>query len=402
MSHRDPSLGIAANWPQFSLLVLINAFVGAMVGLERSVLPLIGADRFGLDSHTAILAFIAVFGISKAAANYGAGRWSDRFGRRPVMITGWLLASPVPWLLGTTDTWVWVLLANVLLGISQGLTWSAAVIMKIDLAGPRRRGLAMGLNEFSGYLAVGVLAWWTAELAVAAGAQESIFQLGIGISIAGLLLSVFALRDTQSHADMEAAASSEAPEPDVFMRTSWRDSSLSSVTQAGMVNNLNDGVAWGLFPLLFVAGGLGLTEVGWLAGLYPTVWGITQLLTGPLSDRIGRKPLMIGGMFLQAVALSAVALSTSVVHYAVAMAALGLGTAMVYPTFLAAIGDHAGPSWRAQAVGVYRSWRDLGYTVGAVMAGVVADLVGLHAAVAVTAVVTALAGVGLVRYREGS
>jgi len=400
MTAAQPTLGLTANWRQFSLLVLVNAFVGAMIGLERSVLPLLGAARFGLDSHTVILGFIAVFGVSKAAANYAAGRWSDRYGRKPVLVAGWVLALPIPFLLGGAQAWSWVLVANALLGVSQGLTWSTTVIMKIDLAGPARRGLAMGLNEFAGYLAVALLAWVTAEFAIGEGLQATILRLGIGIAVGGLLLSTLAVRETRAHAHAEAGAAAVRPPDGVFLHTSWKDRSLASVSQAGLVNNLNDGVAWGVFPLLFVASGLTLGQVGWLTALYPAVWGSAQLFTGPLSDWTGRKPLLIGGMALQAIALVAVASSSSVPAYATAMVALGLGTALVYPTFLAAVGDHAAPVWRAEAVGIYRLWRDAGYTVGALMAGVIADQLGLRAAVWASALATAMAAVALFRYQE--
>ena len=389
-------LGLRANLPQFSLLVLINAFVGGMVGIERSILPALAQDEFGLAERTAILSFIAVFGVTKAAANYFAGRLGDRWGRKPVLVAGWFLAAPVPFLLMWAPTWGWVIVANVFLGISQGLTWSTAVIMKIDLAGPRSRGLAMGLNEFAGYFAVAIAAWATGYIAARYGLRPEPFYLGIIFFACGLLLSAFVVRETHGHAAHEAR-STEQPadvlsQAEIFRLTSWKDRNLSSATQAGLVNNLNDGLAWGLFPLIFGAAGLGLDDIGVLAGLYPAVWGVSQLVTGGLSDRLGRKWLIAAGMWVQAVGIVAIALWWTYAGFAVGAVLLGLGTAMVYPTLLAAIGDVAHPSWRASAVGVYRLWRDLGYALGALIAGLVADLFGLSQAALVVAVMTFVSG----------
>jgi MFS family permease len=399
-------LGLHENLGQFSLLVLVNAFVGAMVGMERSILPALAEDEFGLVARTAILSFIAVFGLTKAAANYFAGRWSDAVGRRRILIAGWLVAAPVPFLLIWAPTWNWVLLANVLLGASQGLTWSTTVIMKIDLVGPERRGLAMGINEFAGYVAVGLAALGTGWLAGRYGLRPQPFYLGIAFVAGGLLLSVFSVRETRHHAAHESQAWTEAPEGlptqrEVFFRTSFCDKTLSSVSQAGLVNNLNDGVAWGVFPLFFAAAGMSLREIGTLAAIYPSVWGIGQLFTGAISDRIGRKWLIVTGMWLQSVAIGAIALSRGLAGFAVASALLGVGTAMVYPTLLAAIGDVAHPMWRASAVGVYRLWRDLGYAVGALVAGLVADRFGLVASIWTVAALTFVSGsVAAIRMTE--
>lgn len=398
MNHSAPiALGMRANLAQFALLVLVNAFVGGMVGIERSILPALAQEEFGLAERTAILSFIAVFGVTKAAANYLAGRLGDRWGRKPVLVAGWLVAAPVPFLLMWAPSWNWVIVANIFLGVSQGLTWSTAVIMKIDLAGPKSRGLAMGLNEFAGYFAVAVAAWATAYIAARHGLRPEPFYLGVFFLACGLLLSLFVVRETHGHAAHEANSTrepaAELSNAAIFRLTSWKDRNLSSVTQAGLVNNLNDGLAWGLFPLIFAAAGLGLDDIGILAGLYPAVWGVTQLVTGGLSDKLGRKWLIAAGMWLQAVGIAAIALWWSYTGFAVGAVLLGLGTAMVYPTLLATVGDVAHPSWRASAVGVYRLWRDLGYALGAVIAGIFADLFGLGEAALVVAALTFMSGV---------
>ena len=342
-----------------------------------------------------MLSFIVVFGLTKAATNYVAGRLSDTCGRKRVLVAGWLVALPVPLVLMWAPTWEWVVAANALLGISQGLTWSTTVIMKVDLAGPKQRGLAMGLNEFAGYLAVGLTAAATGWIAADFGLRVP-FVLGVVAAVLGLAASVVLVRETRGHAAAEAGSAASALTPrQVFARTSVSDPDLSSVSQAGLVNNLNDGMAWGLLPLVHAAAGLSLAEIGTLAALYPAVWGVGQLVTGPLSDRTGRKPWIVGGMGLQAAAIAGVALSSGFAGYAAAAVLLGAGTAMVYPTLLAAIGDVAHPTWRAQSIGVYRLWRDSGYAVGAVLAGVVADLAGLHAAVWAVAALTLASAVSV-------
>jgi MFS family permease len=387
-------LGLRANLAQFSLLVLVNALVGAMVGMERSILPAIAEQDFHLAARTAVLSFIVVFGVTKALTNYLAGRLSDRFGRRIVLIGGWLVATPVPFLLMWAPTWAWVLFANALLGVSQGLTWSTTVIMKIDLAGAKNRGLAMGLNEFAGYFAVAASALATGYVASTFGLRPQPFYLGIGFVAVGLFLSTLLVRETREHVAHEAQLE-HGSSPDrvpthreIFVRTSFIDRDLSSVTQAGLINNLNDGMAWGLFPLFFAASGLGLTEIGWLAAIYPGVWGITQLFTGALSDNLGRKWLIVGGMWAQAAGIAVTVLSKAFAGFVLGGVLLGLGTAMVYPTLLAAIGDVARPTWRASAVGVYRLWRDGGYAIGALLSGVVADVFGMGAAIWMVAAIT--------------
>jgi MFS family permease len=398
-------LGLRENWAQFSLLVLVNAFVGGMAGLERSILPAIAEQEFGMAARAAILSFIVAFGVTKAAANYLAGRLADRFGRKLVLVAGWLIAAPVPLLLMYAPTWNWIIAANVLLGISQGLTWSVTVIMKIDLAGPRQRGLAMGLNEFAGYVAVAVSAFATAWIAEAYGLRPEPFYLGIGFVLLGLTLSVFAVRETGSHVAHEAAMTA-GQEPalsqgEVFWRTTLTDRNLSSVSQAGLVNNLNDGMAWGLFPLWFAALQMNLEQIGILAAVYPATWAIAQLATGAWSDRIGRKWLIASGMWVQGAGIAVILVADGMAAALAGAVLLGLGTAMVYPTLLAAIGDVAHPSWRASSVGVYRLWRDLGYAFGALLCGYLADVLGLQPAIAVVAIVTVASGIIVaVRMRE--
>ncbi len=405
MTSTSVRLGLRENWAQFSLLVLVNAFVGGMVGLERSILPAIAQEEFGIAARAAILSFIVAFGVTKAAANYLAGRLADRFGRKRVLVAGWLVAVPVPLLLMHAPSWDWVIGANVLLGVSQGLTWSVTVIMKIDLAGPRQRGLAMGLNEFAGYVAVAGSALATAWIAAVHGLRPEPFYLGIAFVLVGLTLSAFAVRETHHHVTHESAMS-ERPERvpsqgEVFWRTTLTDRNLSSVSQAGLVNNLNDGMAWGLFPLWFAAAQMSLEQIGILAAVYPATWGIAQLATGAWSDRVGRKWLIAGGMWVQALGIAVVLVSHGIAGAVVGSVLLGLGTAMVYPTLLATISDVAHPAWRASAVGVYRLWRDLGYAFGAVLSGVVADALGLSAAIAAVTVVTFASGVIVaIRMRE--
>jgi MFS family permease len=400
-------LGLRENLAQFSLLVVVNALVGAMVGMERAILPLVAEQDFQLAAKTAVLSFIVVFGTTKALTNYLAGRLSDRLGRKHVLVAGWLIAAPVPFLLMWASSWSWVLVANALLGVSQGLTWSMTVIMKIDLAGPRGRGLAMGLNEFAGYVAVAGSALATGFVAAQYGLRPEPFYSGVVFVALGLLLSALVVRETRHHADVESKLQGELPREDapkpreVFWRTTLLDKDLSSVSQAGLVNNLNDGMVWGLFPLLFAAAGMSVGQIGTLAALYPATWGVAQLLTGAWSDRVGRKWLIAAGMWVQAVGIAVVVASSGFTGYAGGAVLLGIGTAMVYPTLLAAIGDVAHPSWRASSVGVYRLWRDLGYAIGALLSGVMADALGLPAAIWFVAAVTL--GSGLVvalRMRE--
>jgi MFS family permease len=393
-------LGLRANLAQFSLLVAVNALVGGMIGQERTVLPLLAGRVFALEAYTAALTFILAFGAVKAVTNFFAGTLCDRVGRKPVLVAGWLVGLPVPLLLMWAPSWGWIVAANVLLGVNQGLTWSSTVIMKIDLAGPARRGLAMGLNEAAGYGAVALTALATGFVAARHGLRPEPFYLGVAYASLGLGLSTLFVRETRGHARHEAAEYETAADvaartlgtAEVFRLTSFGEPALSSVSQAGMVNNLNDGLAWGLFPVLFARAGLDTGTIGLLAAVYPAVWGLGQLATGPLSDRLGRKWLIAAGMWLQAAALAWVAMADSAGPWFAAAALLGAGTALVYPTLLAAIGDVAHPAWRASAVGVYRLWRDSGFAVGALLAGILADVFGLTTAVVAVAGLTAASG----------
>lgn len=392
-----PRLGISANIGQFALLVGVNALVGGMVGQERTVLPLLAQHGYGLQAFAAALTFIVAFGVVKAATNLVAGTLSDRWGRKPLLLAGWLIGLPVPLLLIWAPAWSWVVFANVLLGVNQGLTWSTTVIMKIDLAGPRRRGLAMGLNEAAGYSAVAVTAFATGLLAAHFGLQPAPFLLGLSYAGLGLGLSLLFVHETHEHARHEAAlhATEHArmSTRDVIVVTSFRQRALSAVSQAGLVNNLNDGMAWGLFPILFARAGLSVATIGVLVAIYPLVWGVGQLVTGAWSDRIGRKWLIACGMWVQAGAIGLIALGNGFSWWLPGSILLGAGTAMVYPTLLAAISDVAHPSWRASSVGVYRFWRDLGFAIGAVLAGVLADRFGLVVAILVIAVITLGSGI---------
>lgn len=391
-------LGIGTNLGQFALLVGVNALVGGMLGQERTVLPLLAENEFGQGGFTVPLTFIVAFGLVKAATNFVAGTLSDRYGRKPVLVAGWLLGVPVPLMIMAAPTWGWVVAANVLLGVNQGLTWSTTVIMKIDLAGPKRRGLAMGLNEAAGYVAVSLTALATGYLAARYGLRPEPFYLGVAFAGLGLGVSALAVRETRGHAAHEARSQSiihPAVAPTtrrVFAETTLGDRSLSAVSQAGLVNNLNDGMAWGLLPIFYASAGLTVAQIGILAALYPALWGIGQLVTGAWSDRIGRKPLIVAGMWTQAAAIVLIALSTSFPAWVLASLILGAGTALVYPTLLAAVGDITPPTWRASAVGVYRFWRDMGFAVGAILTGVVADLTGPTTAIMVVAALTFASG----------
>jgi MFS family permease len=398
-----PLLGLRENWQQFWLLILINAFVGAMVGLERTVLPLIAEQDFGIASRSAMLSFIATFGVVKAVTNFVAGRLGEIWTRKNVLVTGWLFALPVPLMVMLAPSWKWIVAANVLLGINQGLAWSTTVIMKIDLVGPRNRGLATGLNEFAGYLAVAVAAFTSGEIAVRYGLRPEPFYLGIAAATLGLFLTLFFVRDTAGHVREEIRAIADGKDPydsaesrpsslTVFSRATWSDPALATASHAGLVNNLNDGVAWGLFPVFFAAAGLSLHEISMLAFIYPATWGVSQLATGHFSDRWGRKGLIVSGMLLQGIALVTIAFAHELMAWVAAAIALGLGTAMVYPTLISVIGDVAHPSWRGNAVGVYRFWRDSGYAIGAIAAGLISDRWGMTSAIASVGLLTAATG----------
>ncbi|MFI5614243.1 MFS transporter [Amycolatopsis sp. NPDC051903] len=403
-------LGLRENWLQFSLLVVVNVCVGALVGLERTTVPLIGTETFGLTSDLAVFSFIIAFGVTKAATNLAAGALTARYTRRRLLITGWLLGIPVPFALAWAPAWGWIVAANVLLGLNQGLTWSMTVNMKIDLVGPTRRGLATGLNEAAGYVAVGSVALLTGYLATTHGLRPVPELIGVVFVAAGLALSLV-VRDTAAHVALELAQH-PGPSPGTdtrtglaatFARTTWRERSLRGASQAGFVNNLNDGLTWGVFPLLFTDHGLGFAAVGLIKGLYPLLWGLGQIPTGQLSDRIGRKPLIVTGMLVQA---GGFVLALALLHWPLlagilSATALGLGTAMVYPALIAAISDHAHPAWRANALGTYRFWRDTGYAAGALLAGLLADALGLNATVIAAAVLTAASGLLAARWITG-
>jgi MFS family permease len=398
-SH-DVRLGLRENLAQFLLLVLVNAFVGGMVGLERTVVPLVGTEEFHIGSEVVVFSFIIAFGLVKALLNLASGVLADRFTRKSVLVAGWIIGLPVPFMLAWGPSWAWIVGANVLLGVSQGLAWSMTVNMKIDLVGPGRRGLALGLNEAAGYSALGATALLTGYLAAQYGLRPEPFYVGIVYAVLGLALSVFLVRDTRDHARLEAvghvatAPTSHASLPQVFAETSWRNPTLFSVSQAGLVNNLNDGMSWGVFPLLFIANGVSLEGVGVIKAVYPVVWGVGQIFTGVLADRVGRKPLVVWGMLVQAAGHVVIGfgLASPFLAGLAGSVLLGIGTAMVYPALLAAVGDVAHPTWRATSVGVYRFWRDLGYAVGALMAGVIAVLFGLVWAVHVAGLLTFLSG----------
>jgi MFS family permease len=397
-------LGLRANLGQFALLVAVNALVGGMVGQERTVLPLLATQVFAIAGVTSILTYLLAFGVTKAAANLVAGILADRVGRKPVLVAGWLIGLPVPLLLIWAPAWSWIIVANILLGINQGLSWSTTVIMKIDLVGPSRRGLAMGLNEAAGYGAVAVTALATGAIAEQAGLRPAPFLLGLAYAALGLTISSVLVHETADHVQQEQRLRLDSDRPDwrtVFVRTTFADRSLSAACQAGLVNNLNDGMAWGLLPLFYAAGGLTIAQIGILAAVYPAIWAVAQVGTGAWSDRIGRKPLIVAGMLVQAAAIAVIAVGSSFGIWLLAAAALGLGTALVYPTLLAAVADVAEPSWRGSALGVYRLWRDLGFAVGAIVAGLVADAAGVPVAILLVAVMTATSGlVVLVRMGE--
>jgi len=386
-------LGLKENLPQFLLLVLVNAFVGGMVGLERSILPQIAEVEFGMAVKTAILSFIIVFGISKALTNYFMGRLANRYGRKSLLVAGWLFAIPVPFLLFYAQSWNWILWANVFLGINQGLAWSSTIIMKIDLVGPKNRGLAMGINESAGYLAVGVMAFLSAFIASEYGLYPYPFYIGFILVFLGLFTSILFVKDTRAFAKLESQTSTVSKLKSVFRDTTFSNSNLSSITLAGLANNLNDGMMWGLLPILLYSLSFSIAEIGILAAVYPTIWGLGQLFTGSLGDKYSKKLLLVFGMLIQAIGIFMIAYSTSYQTIFIAAVLLGVGTAMVYPIFLAAIADYTHPEQRAECIGVYRLWRDLGYAIGALSSGIIADIYGLQTAFIVIGFVTLIAGI---------
>ncbi len=386
-------LGLKQNWKQFTMLVIVNAFVGGMVGLERTIFPKFAEIEFGVASKTAILSFIIAFGITKAITNYFTGKLANRFGRKNLLLTGWLFAIPIPFILIHASSWNWVVFANILLGINQGLTWSSTVVMKIDLVGEKNRGFAMGINEFAGYFAVGIIAFLTGVIAQKYGVTPYPFYLGIGISIIGLLLSILFVRDTRIFVHKEQQTTKSNKLDNVFLETSFKDKTLSSISQAGLVNNLNDGMIWGLLPILLFSLNYDSKSIGIIAAIYPTVWGFGQLVTGRMADLCSKKKMLFWGMLLQGLAILLIPFFTSFYQLATIAAILGLGTALVYPTFLSAIAEATSPDQRAESIGVFRLWRDLGYAIGAIVSGIIADLFGVEYAVISIGVITILSSI---------
>ncbi len=390
---QNVKLGLKENWRQFTLLVIVNGFVGAMIGMERAIFPQFAEEIFGITSKSAILSFITAFGLSKAATNYLTGRLANRFGRKNLLLFGWILAFPIPFILIYAGSWNWVIFANVLLGISQGLTWSSTVVMKIDLVGEKDRGFAMGLNEFAGYFAVGIVAFLSSYLADRYGITPYPFYLGVGISIIGFLLSLFFVRDTRVFVNQETIKNQSAPLKGVFLETSFKNKSLSSITQAGLVNNLNDGMIWGLLPILLLSLDFNTENIGLLTAIYPTVWGLGQLFTGKLADVYSKKKMLFWGMLMQGLAILIIPAFGDFKVFVVISVFLGVGTALVYPTFLAAIAEVTTPNQRAETIGTFRLWRDLGYAIGAIISGITADLFGLTYAILLIGVITVLSAV---------
>ncbi|MEQ8473904.1 MAG: MFS transporter [Marinoscillum sp.] len=394
----EVKLGLKENWKQFTFLVIINGFVGGMVGLERTILPLIAEADFEIAAKTAILSFIVVFGITKAITNYYTGALANRVGRKNLLVIGWLIGLPVPIILISAGSWNMIIAANILLGINQGLTWSSTVVMKIDLVGEKNRGLAMGLNESAGYLAVGIVAFLTGWMASEYGLRPYPFYLGIGFAVIGLLGSVFLIKDTVHHVNVETKESKVPLLKRIFVETTWNNPNLGSITQAGLVNNLNDGMIWGLLPMLLASKGFGLTDIGEIVAIYPVIWGLAQLVTGKMADHLVKKSMLFWGMLLQGITILALAYASSHIQFVLLGILLGLGTAVVYPTFLAAIADYTHPQQRAQSIGIFRLWRDLGYAIGAIATGITADVFGIHVAVLVIGGIT-LASSLIIRLR---
>lgn len=377
----ETKLGLRENWKQFTILVIVNGFVGGMIGLERTILPHLAEEEFGLVAKSAILSFIIVFGFTKAITNYFAGTLANKTGRRNLLIYGWIIALPVPFILIFAGSWSWIIAANILLGINQGLTWSSTVVMKIDLVGEKNRGFAMGLNEFAGYLAVALVALLSGYIASTYGLRPYPFLIGIVLSVLGLLASIFLVKDTRKFVALESKTSTLKPLKNIFFDTTFRHPNLSSVSQAGLINNLNDGMIWGLLPILLATKGYNLAQIGMMVFIYPAVWGTGQLFTGKLADLICKKKLLFWGMLLQGIAIVLMVYATSQMHFIMISVVLGLGTAVVYPAFLAAIADDTNPDQRAESIGIFRLWRDSGYAFGAILSGILADTLGINYAI---------------------
>jgi MFS family permease len=395
---KQVKLGLKENWKQFTLLVIINAFVGGMVGMERSILPRIADAEFNIAAKTAILSFIIVFGIVKGATNYFTGTLANKFGRKNLLVIGWLIGIPVPFMLMYAPSWDWIIAANILLGINQGLTWSSTVMMKIDLVGEKQRGLAMGLNEFAGYIAVAVIAFLTGWIAGKYGLRPYPFYVGVVIVIAGFLSSLFFVKDTKHHVAQEAISSNISQLKNIFWETTWKNKNLGSVTQAGLVNNLNDGMVWGVFPILLASKNFSIEQIGIVTAIYPAVWGVGQIITGKMADKICKKDMLFLGMVLQAIALILFVFAATLTQFILLAILLGSGTAMVYPTFLAAIAENTHPQDRAKSLGVFRLWRDLGYAIGAILTGIIADAIGINASIIFVGGLTLMSGL-IIYYR---
>ena len=388
MGNAQIKLGLKENWKQFVLLVIVNAFVGGMIGMERTIFPQFAELEFGVASKTAILSFITAFGLSKAIANYYTGKLANKFGRRNLLIVGWLLAIPIPFILIHAPGWNWVIFANILLGVSQGLTWSSTVVMKIDLVGEKNRGFAMGLNEFAGYFAVGIIAFLTGYVANKYGVTPYPFYIGIFIAVVGFILTYFWVKDTRVFVQQESSASQSTQLKNVFWETTLKNKTLSSVTQAGLINNLNDGMIWGLLPIVLLSLNYNNENIGLTTAIYPTAWGIGQLFTGKMSDHYSKKAMLFWGMLLQGLAILFLPYTTNLYGLMIISGVLGLGTALVYPTFLSTIAQATSPAQRAESIGTFRLWRDLGYAFGAVISGITADVLGIEYAILFIGVIT--------------
>ncbi len=391
-------LGLKENWKQFALLVIVNGFVGGMVGMERSILPQIAEQEFAIAAKTAILSFIIVFGIVKAVTNYYTGALANKFGRKNLLVAGWIIGIPIPFMLMLAPSWDWIIAANVLLGINQGLTWSSTVVMKIDLVGEKQRGFAMGLNEFAGYISVALVAFLTGWIASEYGIRPYPFYTGIVLVSLGLLSSIFLVKDTKHHIAKETTTNTIPNLPHIFWDTTWKNKNLGSVTQAGLINNLNDGMAWGIFPILLATKGFTIAEIGIITAIYPAIWGIGQLFTGKMADKFCKKDMLYIGMFIQAIAIIALVWASSMFHYIIISSILGWGTAMVYPTFLATVAENTNPQDRAKSIGIFRLWRDLGYAIGAILTGIIADLLSINAAILFIGFLTLISAL-IIRYR---
>ncbi len=394
-------LGLKENWKQFTLLVIVNAFVGGMVGLERSILPKIAEAEFHIAAKTAILSFIIVFGMVKAVTNYFTGSLANKFGRKKLLLLGWIIGIPVPFILMYAPNWNWIIAANILLGINQGLTWSSTVVMKIDLVGEKQLGFAMGINEFAGYLSVAIVAFLTAWFASEYGLRPYPFYIGIVLVFLGFFTSLFFVKDTKQHVAQETSSNKIPSLKNIFWDTTWKNKNLGSVTQAGLINNLNDGMVWGIFPILLSQKNFSLEHIGIITAIYPAVWGLGQLITGKMADYFCKKSMLFWGMFFQGIALLFLIFASTFMHYIILSIILGWGTAMVYPTFLATVAENTNPQDRAKSLGTFRLWRDLGYAFGAIFTGIIADIFNIETSILVIALLTILSSF-IIKFRMSS